>query len=99
MKILLPVFSCLFWLATLLPTSASSGEIDLDGAIASLENIDAIQAMEIANQWKWTNNSIKTSVNPQVVIFKFPNGLIKEIPLPMNKMVVAIAPYIRKTHG
>ncbi len=63
-----------------------------------LENVDAVQATAIANQWKWSNKKIKSSVNSREVVFQFPGGKIKKIPLPEEKMVVALAPYIKGTH-
>jgi hypothetical protein len=67
-------------------------------AYVSLDNIDAVQAMEIANQWKWTRKEVKSYVTPQGVIFIFPDKRVKGIPLPKDKMVVAVAPYINRTH-
>ena len=69
-----------------------------------VENIDAVQAMAFANQWKWTQNSITSHVTPKEVVFEFPNntspnGTIKKVALPKDKMVVAIAPYLTFTHG
>jgi fibrillarin-like rRNA methylase len=64
-----------------------------------VENIDAVQAMAFANQWKWTQNNIKTYVTPKEVVFEFPNKTIKKVALPKDKMVVAIAPYLTYTHG
>ena len=69
-----------------------------------VENIDAAQAMAFANQWKWTQPSITTHVTPKEVVFEFPNntspnGTIKKVALPADKMVVAIAPYLTYTHG
>ena len=63
-----------------------------------LENVDAVQATAIAKQWKWSNKKIKSSVNSREVVFQFPGGKVKKIPLPEEKMVVALAPYIKGTH-
>lgn len=63
-----------------------------------LNGIDAFQALALANEWKWSNKEIKSSVYPKSMVFKFPNGRIKRIPLPEDKMVVAVAPYINNTH-
>jgi len=63
-----------------------------------LENVDAIQAVALANKWRWTNKDIRSYVNPQEIVFKFPDGQVKTIPMPENKMLVAVAPYITKTH-
>ena len=64
----------------------------------SLNNLDAIDAIKIANQWKWTQRGIKSYVTSREVVFKFPNGKVKKIHLPEEKMTVAIAPFIKKTH-
>jgi hypothetical protein len=78
-----------------LPLPAYSLEGNEKSADTSLNNVDAIQAMAIANQWKWTK---KSYVTPRGVIFIFPNRKVKGIPLPEDKMIVAVAPYIRRTH-
>jgi len=64
-----------------------------------VEKSDAEQAMAYANQWKWTQKSIKSYVTPEEVVFEFPDGIVKKVALPEEKMVVAIAPYIYSTHG
>ncbi len=97
MKAVLSLFFGLFAFV-LVASGPVRANNDLSSDIAILEGLDAVEAIEIANQWKWTKNYIKSSVNTQAVVFKFPNGVIKEIPLPANKMYVAIAPFIRQTH-
>ena len=71
---------------------------DLKSAESALKNINAVEAMAIANQWKWSKKEIKSHVTPAEVVFKFPDGKMKKIPLPKDKMVIAVAPYIRRTH-
>lgn len=65
---------------------------------AVLENIDAMQAVAIANEWKWTKKDVKSYINSQDVVFEFPDRKIKRIPLPKDKMYVAVAPFIKQTH-
>ncbi len=65
---------------------------------AQLKNVDAIQAMEIANQWKWSKEEIKSHVTTREVVFEFSNGRVRKIALPEEKMVVAVAPYVNQTH-
>lgn len=72
-------------------TSQSSDE-------ARLNNADAIQAMAIANEWNWSKKEIKSFVTPREVVFKFYKDKVKRIPLPAEKMLVAVAPYINQTH-
>ena len=64
----------------------------------SLKDLDAEEAIKIANQWKWTHKEIKSYVTSSEIVFKFPNGKIYKIPLPEEKMIVAVAPYIKSTH-
>lgn len=65
---------------------------------AVLKDVDAMQAMEIANEWKWTQKKIKSYVTTREVVFQFSNGRSKKILLPEDKMLVAVAPYINRTH-
>jgi len=81
-----------------LPLPAYSLEGNEKSAEVSLNNVDAVQAMAIANQWKWTRKEVKSYVTPRGVVFMFPNRKVKGIPLPEDKMIVAVAPYIRRTH-
>lgn len=63
-----------------------------------LKDVDAMRAMEIANEWKWTQKKIKSYVTTREVVFKFSNGKSKKISLPEERMLVAVAPYIKRTH-
>ena len=63
-----------------------------------LENVNAMEAVAIANEWKWSHKDVKTSVTTREVVFEFPDKTVKKIPLPQEKMLVAVAPYIRRTH-
>jgi len=65
---------------------------------ALLKNIDALRAVELANEWKWSKKDVKTSIDSREVIFEFPDGKVKRIALPKDKMYVAVAPYIKNTH-
>ena len=86
----------LLGLSLLLPVHRLQGAEQSD--LAALDNIDAMQAMAIANQWKWTKKEVTSYVTPRGVIFVFPDKKVKGIRLPADKMVVAVAPYIRNTH-
>ncbi|MDF1594024.1 MAG: hypothetical protein P1P89_21155 [Desulfobacterales bacterium] len=86
-----------FW--TILLFSPCALQADQKSLMAELENVDAVQAVAIANKWRWTNRNITISVDDWKIIFKFPNGQVKTVPMPADKMLVAVAPYIRKTHA
>lgn len=63
-----------------------------------LENVDAKEALAIANEWKWDRKDIRSYVNARVVGFELPGDKTKNIPLPDDSMVIAVAPYIKYTH-
>jgi len=66
---------------------------------AKLKNVDAVQAVAIANDWNYSKKEITSYVTPREVVFKSSNDkVIKKIPLPEDKMLVAVAPYINQTH-
>jgi hypothetical protein len=70
-----------------------------DPDVAKLNNIDAVQAVAIANEWNYSRKDITSYVTPREVVFKSSNDkVIKKIPLPKDKMMVAVAPYINTTH-
>ncbi|MBW6487199.1 MAG: hypothetical protein K0B01_13725 [Syntrophobacterales bacterium] len=76
------------------PAPANDGK----SAEALLADVDAVGALTIANEWKWSQKEIKSYVNSREAVFQFSDGKVKKIPLPADKMVVALAPYIHKTH-
>ncbi|MHC4103319.1 MAG: hypothetical protein ACYSR9_00155 [Planctomycetota bacterium] len=65
---------------------------------ARLKNADALKAMAIANEWRWSQKDIKSYVNSREVVFEIAKGKVKKIPLPEERMLVAVAPYINRTH-
>ncbi len=72
--------------------------IKSDSEVAELKTLDAAQALALANQWRWSRNDVKSYVTPLDVVFEFDKNRVVNIPLPDDKMVVAIAPYIDETH-
>ena len=79
---------------------ALTGPLSADETLqeAELNNLDAPQALALANRWRSDGREVKTYVTPREVVFTFPDGRLKKIPLPEEKMVVAVAPYIHRTH-
>ena len=78
--------------------SPDAGHADQKSLMAELEEVNAAEAVALANQWRWTNKDIKIYVDAQEIVFKFPGGQAKKIPMPEDKMLVAVAPYIKNTH-
>jgi hypothetical protein len=67
--------------------------------VARLKNVDAVQAVAIANDWNYSKKEITSYITPREVVFKSSDDkVIKKIPLPEDKMMVAVAPYINTTH-
>jgi hypothetical protein len=95
MKQLSLSLSILFGLSFLF---ATSGCTDQSSPEAILKNVDAVQAMAIANEWNWSKKEIKSYVTARDVVFEFSKSKVKRIPLPEDKMLVAVAPYINQTH-
>ena len=96
MKSLLISFILFLGIISAFPAPARQGDRKSEKAV--LEDVNAIQALAIANQWKWSKKDIKSYVNSREVVFQFPGGKVKNIPLPEEKMVIALAPYIKGTH-
>jgi hypothetical protein len=85
-------------LVIILPFPAQAFESGGKSDETLLEDIDAVGALAIANQWKWSKKEIKSHLNSRELVFQFPNEKVKKIPLPKEKMVIAVAPYIKETH-
>ncbi len=86
----------LLWIGSISPAHAQW--LEKESPEATLEGLNAVHAIEVANLWKWSKKEIRSSVTPREVVFKLPNRKVKRIPLPEDKMYVAVAPYINKTH-
>ena len=65
---------------------------------AMLNGLDAKAALVLANRWKTEAPKVVSSVNTREVGFEFTNGEKVAIPLPLDEMMVAVAPYINYTH-
>jgi hypothetical protein len=78
--------------------SVAHAQEDFRSAEKALDHVDGIQAVAIANEWRWSKSDVKSYVDSRQVVFKFPDGNVQRIPLPDDKMLVAVAPYINQTH-
>lgn len=92
------LISVILFLGIISAFPAAAIESDGKADEAVLEDVDAVGALAIANQWKGSKKEIKSHVDSREVVFQFPDGKVKKIPLPEEKMVVAMAPYIEGTH-
>jgi hypothetical protein len=63
-----------------------------------INNLNAKEALALANKWKTSNPEITSFLESDKLTVKFPNNKTVEIPMPKESMIVALAPYINKTH-
>jgi hypothetical protein len=96
MRLIITSLIIMIWVIVLVPAYAQQSGGESFETI--LKNVDAIQAMEIANQWKWSQKKIKSYVTARDVVFKLPDGKVKKVPLQDDQFLVAVAPYIKRTH-
>ena len=87
-----------FFLGTVFTAPAYAVPYDGKAEQDALRSVDAKGALILANQWKWSKKEIQTYVNGTEAGFRFPDRKVVKIPLPADKMVVAIAPYVKRTH-
>jgi len=76
-------------------SAAPGGPADRD----ALTKANPHQALAIANEWRWSHPEINSYITPREIVFKFPDAQITKIPLPVDKMMVAVAPYLTQTHS
>ena len=66
--------------------------------MSQLDGLNARQALALANQWHWEKQPVRTHVTSKEVVFQFESGKVINIALPDNEMMVAVAPFINRTH-
>ena len=64
-----------------------------------LDKLDAGEALVLANKWKTSNPEVTSFITPDKLNFEFADKKRVEISLPDDSMMIAIAPYIDKTHS
>jgi len=63
-----------------------------------LAGLDAEAALELANRWARERPAVTSYLTPRHLVFQFPDGSERRVPLPEDRMAVAVAPYLRATH-
>lgn len=63
-----------------------------------LDNLNVREALVLANKWKTSNPEVTSFIEPDKLTFEFANKKTVEISLPEGSMMVALAPYVNKTH-
>lgn len=66
---------------------------------SKLDGVDARQALAIADRWFQEKQPVKSFINTYEIVFEFQDGKKRRITLPAEEMMVAIAPYVQKTHA
>jgi hypothetical protein len=79
-------------------TNTPAFAMDESALINQLDGLNAHQALTLANQWYWEKQPVRTHITSKEVVFQFESGKVKKIALPDNEMMVAVAPFIDKTH-
>lgn len=74
------------------------GPGDRDPFTSALAGASAEEAMALANAWKQEGRGVQSYVTPEAVVFRLGEGREVKVPLPDDRMVVAVAPYVRFTH-
>jgi hypothetical protein len=83
---------------TVFLTNTSAFAMSESALIDQLDGLNAHQALALANQWHWEKQPVRTHITSKEVVFQFESGRVKKIPLPADEMMVAVAPFIDKTH-
>jgi hypothetical protein len=72
--------------------------MSFEDAAGMFEGMNAMEAMVLANKLGEGKNSFTSYVTPVSINIDIPGGETFSIPLPEDRMVVAIAPYVETTH-
>lgn len=80
------------------PVFAWADEGNVQDTETIVTGLDARAAVELANRWRWTRKDVTSYVTPKEVVFKFPSGKITRIAMPDDEVLIAVAPYITRTH-
>ena len=72
---------------------------NIDTFVDLVDDLNAVEAMALADIWGTENPYVESFVTSKEITFTF-TTINKQvtIPLPSDKMVVSIAPYIKETH-
>jgi hypothetical protein len=71
---------------------------DLEPTPEAVQGLDGRTALAQANAWGTGESRVTTFVDSRVISFTFEGDRTVAIPLPEDEMVVAVAPYVDRTH-
>lgn len=78
--------------------STASFSMNESALMDQLEGLNPYQALALANQWYWEKQPVKSHITTEEVVFQFKSGATKRVRLPEDKVMIAVAPYLSKTH-
>ena len=78
--------------------TATSYSMNESNLIDQLNEVDAYKALALANQWHLEKQPVKSHITTNEVVFQFESGTTKTIALPEEKVMIAVAHYIKNTH-
>lgn len=90
-------FLALSGVALAQPAPAQQTPAQQTPAAAQLNGLTPRQALAKANQWRGAGG-LQSYVTSEAIVFRFPGGQQRSVPLPARQMVVALAPYVNRTH-
>jgi hypothetical protein len=65
---------------------------------SALKDASAARALALANAWGLAKENVTSFITPQAVNFKFSDGRTVAVPMPQERMIVSVAPYVTSTH-
>ena len=74
------------------------GPKNRDPFASALAGADAAEVMALANAWRQEGKGVQSYVTSEAVVFRLSKSREVKVPLPDDRMVVAVAPYISFTH-
>jgi hypothetical protein len=77
----------------------SNEAFEVEASSGMFEGLDALEAMTLANKLGEGENSFTSYVTTENIHIEIPGGETFSIRLPEDRMVVAIAPYVKTTHN
>ncbi|WP_324715315.1 CueP family metal-binding protein [Carboxydochorda subterranea] len=60
--------------------------------------LDPVQAVALANRWRAEGKPVESSITSQALRVRWSDGQEAAVPLPPDRMYVAVAPFVSRTH-
>jgi hypothetical protein len=73
--------------------------VPTDDEIEQIQQLSAAEALALANEWRTTRPTVTTTLRADSVDFLIPDVGEASVQLPVDTMVLAVAPYVTTTHS